>query len=60
VTRDVRVYLAEGGCVAGEAADHGRRRRHVAAGDHQAPGHSWEKLGKSRRPWRTCATKIKP
>lgn len=36
-------YLAQGGCVAGEAADHGRRRRHVPAGDHQAPGHSsWE------------------
>jgi len=34
-------YLAEGGGVAGEAADHGRRRRHVPAGDHQAPGHSW-------------------
>lgn len=36
-------YLPQGGCVAGEAADHGRRRRHVPAGDHQAPGHSsWE------------------
>lgn len=37
-------YLAEGCCVAGEAADHGGRCRHVPAGDHQAPGHSWEEL----------------
>ena len=42
--RGMLQYLAEGGGVAGEAADHGRRRRHVPAGDHQAPGHSWEEL----------------
>ena len=39
--RGMLQYLAEGGGVAGEAADHGRRRWHVPAGDHQAPGHSW-------------------
>ena len=42
--RGMLQYLAEGGGVAGEAADHGRRRRHVPARDHQAPGHSWEEL----------------
>jgi len=48
--RGMLQYLAEGGGVAGEAADHGHRRRHVPAGDQQAPGHSYgEELIQHRR-----------